>query len=480
VAAVVTCHNYGRYLGQCLKSLLTQTVPFAEIVVVDDASEDNTARVADSFRERGVSYLRVEARNVNVARTAGLSATTAPLLVFIDPDNWFRSNFLARLLPHSTDPYLGVIHAPPVLVDEDGRNPRPSPFEGRPFDHYALRRGNYVDCCSLVRRDAVTQVGGWCSESQQLADWSLWLRMTRDGWRGLTIPGGSWYYRIHGQQMSKRTAAELAQEEQKVLRECCHLLVLTPFCGRTWALDRYCGTLARLGWDKTRLHGMFLDNSCDPAFGCAMRERLLHACGDWASVQFIYDPTPVQAGIPNTRFGSDGQLRVDTVDALTDTIARVYARRAQPLMGMGVDFVLTIEDDIQPLGVDIVPRLLRGFDAGNVMAVTGVVRSRFDMKPNAPNQILTWRVLHERPYLHERLDNAPRGIVDVGGSGMGCLLMRAEAWAKYVPRRLSVNDDKMCYWHDVAIAKDLRMAGLRWRMTDAVRCRHWQENGTWV
>src|SRR5262245_56995193 len=54
ISVVVTCHNYGRYLRECLESLLAQERPADEIVVVDDASTDDTPEVAAFYANQGV------------------------------------------------------------------------------------------------------------------------------------------------------------------------------------------------------------------------------------------------------------------------------------------------------------------------------------------------------------------------------------------------------------------------------------------
>ena len=67
VAVIVPCHNYGRFLRECLESIVAQTTKPAHILVVDDASTDNTPEVAAEFAGRGVGYLRVDFRDASRA-----------------------------------------------------------------------------------------------------------------------------------------------------------------------------------------------------------------------------------------------------------------------------------------------------------------------------------------------------------------------------------------------------------------------------
>ena len=71
VAVIVVCHNYGHFLGECLQSVLSQSRPADEVLVVDDRSTDNSREVAATFAEQGVHYLHVDHGNVHRTRESG-------------------------------------------------------------------------------------------------------------------------------------------------------------------------------------------------------------------------------------------------------------------------------------------------------------------------------------------------------------------------------------------------------------------------
>ena len=96
IAVIIPCHNYGRFLRDAIESVLTQTLPPAEVIVVDDASEDETIQVAESYANRGVRTMRIEAHNVADARNAGALQTRAPYLVFLDADDRLARTYLER------------------------------------------------------------------------------------------------------------------------------------------------------------------------------------------------------------------------------------------------------------------------------------------------------------------------------------------------------------------------------------------------
>jgi glycosyltransferase involved in cell wall biosynthesis len=98
VAAVVVNHNYARYLPEAVDSLLGQDVPFDEVVVVDDGSTDDSRRVLDAYRTR-VKVLEIANGGQLGACRAGLAATTADYVYFLDADDTARPELVATIAP---------------------------------------------------------------------------------------------------------------------------------------------------------------------------------------------------------------------------------------------------------------------------------------------------------------------------------------------------------------------------------------------
>jgi glycosyltransferase involved in cell wall biosynthesis len=94
-SVIITSHNYGRFLGFAIDSALRQTVKPKEVIVVDDASEDNTDEIAKSFSDK-IEYFKVNFRNVAMARNFGFSKASGEYVVFLDADDYFREDFLEK------------------------------------------------------------------------------------------------------------------------------------------------------------------------------------------------------------------------------------------------------------------------------------------------------------------------------------------------------------------------------------------------
>lgn len=181
VSVVIPCFNQAHYLPEAIESVLAQTLPPAEVIVVDDGSEDNSYEVAARYEK--VSRMRQQNRGVAAARNAGWKATTTDYLVFLDADD--------RLLPEALESGVGALERRPQVafvsgfsrdIGDDGQ-----PLEGlrQPLviqDHY-LRL--LEDCfiwsgSSIVyRRSAMEAVEGFDESLTAADDYDLYLRIAR-------------------------------------------------------------------------------------------------------------------------------------------------------------------------------------------------------------------------------------------------------------------------------------------------------------
>jgi glycosyltransferase involved in cell wall biosynthesis len=184
VDAIITCHNYGRFLGAAIDSVLEQSYPNLAILVVDDGSTDETAAVAARYRERGVRYLQQPKGGAGRARNAGLRATSAPLVAFLDADDaWLRHRVAAGVSHLEKHPAAALVAAHAFACDEAMRpssvvHALRGPPCGTVFEQ--LLRHNVVlnPSSVLIRRSALEAAGGF-SELPIGQDWDTWLAIAK-------------------------------------------------------------------------------------------------------------------------------------------------------------------------------------------------------------------------------------------------------------------------------------------------------------
>lgn len=110
VSVIVPAYNAGKYLGECLDSILSQSYRETEIIVVDDGSTDNTAAVADGYAvaDSRLRIIRTPNRGVSAARNTGIETATGEWIMFADSDD--------ALLPGAIEALVGTAVAENVEI----------------------------------------------------------------------------------------------------------------------------------------------------------------------------------------------------------------------------------------------------------------------------------------------------------------------------------------------------------------------------
>jgi glycosyltransferase involved in cell wall biosynthesis len=194
IDVIITSYNYGRYLARAIESVRIQTHDNLNIVVVDDASTDNTGQIARAYPT--IRYVRNQ-RNLGCigAMNEGLKVTSAPLLVFLDADD--------ELLPNFINDLLAALQAHPEAAMAYGQvqysGERNHIYRSFPFSRIKLiHAGNYISKTCLTRREAFDRVGGFrANMSSGQEDWDLWLSYIDAGFRGIYVPKPVLNYTIH-------------------------------------------------------------------------------------------------------------------------------------------------------------------------------------------------------------------------------------------------------------------------------------------
>jgi len=187
ISVIIPAHNAVETITDTLDSLLAQTFPGWEAIVVDDGSSDDTAARAARFAERDarIRLVQQSQRGVSAARNTGMSLARYDWLLFLDADDWLAPVHLARL----TDLLLST----PDLDAACCNYTRIAP-DGTRFDNeFRVQSGDlfavFARACimaihaCIMRRSLVEAVGGFDPALRTCEDWDLWQRIARTGAR---------------------------------------------------------------------------------------------------------------------------------------------------------------------------------------------------------------------------------------------------------------------------------------------------------
>src|SRR5689334_15888034 len=96
ISVVIPSYNRAASVGRAIESVLAQTYPASEIILVDDGSTDRTSEVCSEFGSR-VKYVWQQNAGASAARNQGVHCATAPWIAFLDSDDYWSAHHLERL-----------------------------------------------------------------------------------------------------------------------------------------------------------------------------------------------------------------------------------------------------------------------------------------------------------------------------------------------------------------------------------------------
>lgn len=180
VSVVMAAKNYARFLPAAVESVLAQTVPDWELMIVDDGSTDATPAAARPYlADPRVKYVRSDRLGQSRAKNLGVGLSRGRFVAFLDADDAWRPTKLERQLPRFTDD-VGVVFCRRSLMDEEGnalpQKPAPRPPTGHVLTPMFVQ--NFVCFSSVVvRREVFSAVGAFDPGWDLAIDYDLWLRV---------------------------------------------------------------------------------------------------------------------------------------------------------------------------------------------------------------------------------------------------------------------------------------------------------------
>lgn len=258
IGVVVPMRNASPWLAPLLAALVREWHTGFELVVVNDASRDDSAAVLHRLcahwpRERW-QLLDGGGLGVSAARNRGVAASRAPLIAFLDADDRpLPGRLTLPLQALARHPQISHVHGGWWRCDAAGcfqHAVRPW-SEGADFDwHGFMQHKAVLPSAWTVRRTAFESVGGFDETLRHSEDVDLLLRLAAAGHKGAWIERELVRYRLHGSNASGRTAAQL----QGLLTVMERHLQTVSGTERAWARSQRYDTSTWASWQAWR-HG---------------------------------------------------------------------------------------------------------------------------------------------------------------------------------------------------------------------------------
>jgi hypothetical protein len=220
VTVIIPLYNYAAYVEEALASVRAQTLETLDLIVIDDASTDNSLEIARGWVERESRRfnraLVIRNRvNAGLARTrnVGFDLAETPFVVPLDADNLLLPEFCSKTLTA-----LDGTRAAFAYTEVQCFGTMDHVIGTEPFSPTRFASGNYIDAMALVAKWAWAAAGGYVHLAYGWEDYDFWCRCIERGFWGVHLPEILARYRMHDGSML-RTVTDLRRNKLQLIRE---------------------------------------------------------------------------------------------------------------------------------------------------------------------------------------------------------------------------------------------------------------------
>jgi glycosyltransferase involved in cell wall biosynthesis len=189
VSVVMPAKNAAAHIGEAIASVLAQGSDVRELIVVDDASSDDTVSIVGSLKESRIRLVANRASGVSAARNLGAQMAAGHWLMFLDADDRLRPGAVPTLVAAAKAAQHAVlVYGDYDLIDSEGRPigrrgwlKRRSKPSGEVLERLAA--GNFIvnGGVMIIRSDAFDAAGGFDESLKFCEDWHCWCRLAAIG-----------------------------------------------------------------------------------------------------------------------------------------------------------------------------------------------------------------------------------------------------------------------------------------------------------
>ncbi|MBW4055885.1 MAG: glycosyltransferase family 2 protein [Proteobacteria bacterium] len=185
VSVIIPTFNRSHTILRSIGSVLSQSYQNFELIIVDDASTDDTEFVVSGIVDDRIKYIRHETnKGGSAARNTGISHSKGKYVAFQDSDDeWFYNKLEMQMAVFESMPQILAVYSG-YLLEKDGElkyMPTEQLYAGSGQIFTKLLRGNCVSTQTLiVNNDILKKIGGFDERLPRLQDWELVLRLSKE------------------------------------------------------------------------------------------------------------------------------------------------------------------------------------------------------------------------------------------------------------------------------------------------------------
>ena len=224
ISVLISCYKYGKEATEALDSLLEQSEPSINIVLVDDHSpDDSVAILTEWFTHHGahqklssIKFIRhVENHGLSQTRNTALSLIETPYTFILDADNQVYPRALTILREALENSGYPMAYS---LVEKFGIEK--GIIDNSLWIPQKFSYGNYIEAMTLVRTEVLKELGGYRQMPNKFGweDYDLWCSFVDRGLKGCHVPQILCRYRVHKDSMIRNVTNAFVESEMEKVR----------------------------------------------------------------------------------------------------------------------------------------------------------------------------------------------------------------------------------------------------------------------
>ena len=267
ITAIIPCYNAAAYLGEAIESVLRQTRPVDEVIVVDDCSTDDSVAIAGQFDVRLLST--PENLGHAAARNLAIQESQGEVIAWLDADDYWNRNHIETvvgLLDENPDAAVACSGVRFFGARQGEWKPELTEM-GRMEQFWTCFQQTMVPAMSAVTRtEPLRVIGGFDGSLRSAPDFDLWLRLARQS-RFVSTQDVTSNYRWHSSQIS----ADPSRQRESIYRSRAKMLNQLALEEEAYLVEQGREELRKI-WNADLQCAWFRSNRADLKSVLALRE----------------------------------------------------------------------------------------------------------------------------------------------------------------------------------------------------------------
>lgn len=183
VSVVIPTHNRSELLINSIKSVLKQDFEDFEVIIVDDASSDDTAEKVKCIKDQRLKYYKIEKpKGGNHARNFGVNKSEGEYVAFLDDDDeWHPGKLSKQLQKFEAKKTVGLVYTAVEIIytDENVKYVTRPKEDGDLSKKILLKNHIGTTSCVMAKKTILEEVGGFDEKLPARQDYDLWIRICK-------------------------------------------------------------------------------------------------------------------------------------------------------------------------------------------------------------------------------------------------------------------------------------------------------------